>query len=128
IDETISAYDDKLPAPKFQYHSSAQLLIVIGAPQAIEVAGKVISSLPGQQPNPWGRGFGTFGGYSGGGAAYGYSTGGGQGNAFFSTTPDPVAVPGTPLPAASAEAPSAPHGGGGGSVGGTRAVSPTPKP
>jgi hypothetical protein len=38
-------------APNFKYHSGTKLLIVIGKPEAIEVARKIINALSGQQTN-----------------------------------------------------------------------------
>ncbi len=80
INETIGDLDDSIAPPKFRFHKDANLLVVIGTPQAIDVAGKVISALPGQQ-TPWYRG----GAY---GAAYGFGGGGAAGGGYSYTVGD----------------------------------------
>jgi hypothetical protein len=47
--ETIGAlHDEEIEKPRFQFHRGANLLIVIGSREAVEVARKIVSALPGQ--------------------------------------------------------------------------------
>jgi hypothetical protein len=55
-------------APSYQFHSGANLLIVIGQPEALEVARKVLSALEGEASGPGGPG--GFGGGGGGAAGF----------------------------------------------------------
>jgi len=56
-----------------RFHRGANLVILIGDPQSIEIAGKVIGALPHAQPSRGAMGFGEFdGGYGD------YSTGVGR--------------------------------------------------
>ena len=70
--------------PDFKFHSGARLLIVIGSPEAIDVARKVVYALPGQPPPAFQRGGsygfgGGLGGGFGGGGTGGFGGGGGLG-------------------------------------------------
>ena len=38
--------------PAVRFHPGANLLIVVGSPEAIDIARKIVSALPGQQPDP----------------------------------------------------------------------------
>jgi hypothetical protein len=49
IKSTIADFDSTINPPHFQFYAQAQLLIVTGSRRGIEVAGKVIRALPGQQ-------------------------------------------------------------------------------
>ena len=73
INETIGDLDGTIPQPKFRFHADAKLLVVIGTPQAIDVAAKVINALPGQQ------GFGFHYGGMNGATTWGINRGGGNG-------------------------------------------------
>jgi len=48
IQKSISDFDPSISQPHFQFYGDAQLLIVVGPQQAMEVAAKVIHALPSQ--------------------------------------------------------------------------------
>jgi hypothetical protein len=48
IQKSITDFDSSISQPHFQFYGDAQMLIVIGPRQALEVAAKVIHALPGQ--------------------------------------------------------------------------------
>jgi len=51
--ETIGAlHDEEVEKPQFQFHRGANLLIVIGSREAVEVARKIVGALPGQGNMP----------------------------------------------------------------------------
>jgi hypothetical protein len=60
-------------APSYQFHSGANLLIVIGQPEALEVARKVLSALEGEVSGPVAFGGGGGGGGVGGGGGAGFA-------------------------------------------------------
>ena len=49
IQKSIGDFDPSISQPHFQFYADAQMLIVIGPERAIDVAGKVIQALPGQE-------------------------------------------------------------------------------
>lgn len=49
IRDTVSAMDDKMKPPQVKFYAQAKLLVVIGSPEALDIAGKVVAALPGQQ-------------------------------------------------------------------------------
>jgi hypothetical protein len=106
INQTIGDLDGTIPQPRFRFHVDAKLLVVIGTPQAIDVAGKVINALPGQQ-NQWFQ----YGGMNGV-TSWGGSRGGGHGftslvapvGAYAPVAPVQPAVPAAAFP----EAPAVP--------------------
>jgi hypothetical protein len=53
IKSTIKDFDSSIKEPKFRFYADAQLLIMTGSPQAINIAAKVVSALPGQQGTRW---------------------------------------------------------------------------
>ena len=58
----IKGDDSADEAPSYQFHSGANLLIVIGQPEALEVARKVLNALEGEANGPGGGGGGGRGG------------------------------------------------------------------
>jgi hypothetical protein len=46
VDDMNMSPDDQ---PNFRYHPGTKLLIVVGKPEALDLARKIISALPGQQ-------------------------------------------------------------------------------
>ena len=63
IDNTVASFHDyeavtnrgkpvDAAPPKYLFHKGANLLVVIGTPQAVEIARKVLDALPGSIPNP----------------------------------------------------------------------------
>jgi len=92
--------------PKFQFHRGANLLIVTGTRDAVEVARKVVNALPGQTD------FGSSGGGGGGGGGRSFGGVGGPGmspeaqEAFRQRYG--LARPGAPGPAPAPAAPPAP--------------------
>jgi hypothetical protein len=49
--QDMRIYQSASDAPNFKFHSGTKLLIVIGKPEAIEVARKIINALSGQETN-----------------------------------------------------------------------------
>jgi hypothetical protein len=58
IKSTIADFDKTIEPPHFQFYPQAQLLIVTGSRRAIEVAGKVIHALPGEEKAFFGYSYG----------------------------------------------------------------------
>jgi hypothetical protein len=58
IKSTIADFDGTINTPHFQFYPQAQLLIVTGSQQAIEIAAKVIHALPGEEKAFWGYSYG----------------------------------------------------------------------
>jgi hypothetical protein len=90
--------------PSFRFHRGANLLIVTGTRDAVDVARKVVNALPGQ------TGFGSSGGGGGGGGGFG---GGGPGMSpeaqeAFRKRYGLAPPPGAPGPAPAPAAPPAP--------------------
>jgi hypothetical protein len=54
INQTVAALHDRgVEGPEYQFHNGANLLIVIGSQEAVGVARKIISALPGQGGMPF---------------------------------------------------------------------------
>ncbi|HOY59206.1 MAG TPA: hypothetical protein PK640_13860, partial [Verrucomicrobiota bacterium] len=67
------------PVPSVRFHSSANLLVVVGTPPQIDIARKIILALPGTTASQASAGMGPGFGGPGGGAGYGTSGGIGTG-------------------------------------------------
>jgi len=58
IVETLNSMDAEVARPQIRFHPGTKLLVVIGSPEAIDVAAKIITALPGYHARSGGGGFG----------------------------------------------------------------------